>query len=199
VGIFTGSSFMNRASALVQPISEEHVVLVDDNNNVIGVVPKATVHTIDTPLHRGFSCFLFNTKGELLLQQRSHKKKTWPLVWSNTCCGHPALDEPGADAVKRRLHVELGILGVEPVVVLPEYRYRAERFGVVEHELCPVFAGLFDGEPVINPDEVEAVRWVLWNDFLQEMKEKPGFYSDWCEEEVVLLNESRLFHDIIPT
>jgi len=188
---------MNRASVLVQPISEEHVVLVDDNNNVIGVVPKATVHTIDTPLHRGFSCFLFNTKGELLLQQRSHKKKTWPLVWSNTCCGHPALDESGVDAVKRRLHVELGILGVEPVVVLPEYRYRAERFGVVEHELCPVFVGLFDGEPVINPDEVEAVRWVLWNDFLQEMKEKPGFYSDWCEEEAVLLNESKIFVDLL--
>tara|TARA_Y100001970_G_C14089770_1_gene779362 strand:- start:116 stop:697 length:582 start_codon:yes stop_codon:yes gene_type:complete len=187
---------MKCSAKYVEAIAEEHVVLVDDYNNVLGVTQKASVHTLHTPLHRGFSCFLFNKKGELLLQQRSHKKKTWPLVWSNTCCGHPALGESGEDAVRRRLSFELGIVGVDPVVVLPEYRYKAERFGVVEHELCPVFVGFFHGEPTINSNEVEAVRWVLWSDFLQEMKERPGWYSEWCEEEVLLLSQSSMFRDL---
>ena len=89
---------------------EEHVVLVDENNVVLGTTPKATVHTDNTPLHRGFSVFLFNDKNELLLQQRSHLKKTWPLAWSNSCCGHPALNESNEDAVKRRVQFELGIV-----------------------------------------------------------------------------------------
>jgi isopentenyl-diphosphate delta-isomerase len=171
----------------VDPISEEHVVLVDTNNNVLGIAPKATVHTMETPLHRAFSCFLFNEQGELLLQQRSHKKKTWPLVWSNTCCGHPALYESNEDAVVRRLSFELGITGVVPVLMLPDFQYRAERFGVVEHEICPVFVGQYTGTPQFNPDEVEFVRWIDWHAFQQEIKDEPGKYSEWCEWEVELL------------
>src|SRR5258708_6704908 len=89
---------------------EEYVVLVDDHNNVLSTAPKLPTHNHNTPLHRGFSVFLFNTKGQLLLQQRSHTKKTWPLVWSNSICGHPLLDETPIDAAKRRLQFELGII-----------------------------------------------------------------------------------------
>jgi len=67
--------------------NQEYVVLVDEHNNVLGTTPKATVHGEDTPLHRAFSAFIFNSKGELLLQQRSLAKKTWPGVWSNSFKG----------------------------------------------------------------------------------------------------------------
>jgi len=70
-------------------LNVEKVVLVDEENNVLGTTDKSTVHTANTPLHRGFSAFIFNSKQEILLQQRSKYKKTWPLVWSNSCCGHP--------------------------------------------------------------------------------------------------------------
>lgn len=172
--------------------TEEHVVLVDDQNNVLGTAPKATVHTADTPLHRGFSAFLFNADGLLLLQQRSHKKKTWPLMWSNSVCGHPALDERNEDAARRRAQDELG-LELASIKEVAPYRYQATREGVMEHEICPILVGTVTHEPVPNPDEVEAVRWVAWEDFLADMRAHPETYSVWCREEAEILNRDRLY------
>ena len=164
----------------------EKVVLVDENNEVLGTMPKSEVHGPETPLHRGFSLFLFNHQGELLLQQRSGTKKTWPLVWSNSVCGHPALDESNVDAAKRRLLFELGMHASHIEEVAP-YRYSFVRDGVMENEICPILVGLTDGEPKPNKEEVEATRWMAWKDFLEEIKTKPGTYSEWCEEEAELL------------
>jgi isopentenyl-diphosphate delta-isomerase len=171
----------------------ETVVLVDEQNRPIGEAPKASVHTGDTPLHRGFSVFLFDRRGRLLLQQRSHSKKTWPLVWSNSCCGHPRLGESSVDAARRRLAFELGIMQAEIVEVLLDYRYRAEHRGVVENETCPVMVAFTDERPVPNADEVESVRWVDWEEFLRETREPSTPYSEWCVEETALLAKSELF------
>jgi isopentenyl-diphosphate delta-isomerase len=164
----------------------EHVVLVDDDNQPLGTADKATVHHGETPLHRGFSVFLFNRSGDLLLQQRSHEKATWPGVWSNSCCGHPQFEESTIEAMQRRIHDELGLADVSVEVVLPSYRYRFERDGVVENEFCPVAVGVIDKEPRPNPDEVHAVRWVAWADFLTEI-DGSSDYSEWCIEEARLL------------
>jgi len=172
---------------------EEHVVLVNDINEVLGTAPKATVHTDDTPLHRAFSSFVFNSKGELLLAQRAGTKKTWPLVWTNTCCGHPTLSERTVEAVKRRLIDELGLKVEEIFEVLPGYRYRAEKDGVVENELCPVFVAFSDHEPDINKDEVEEINWMPWLDFVKETSNNSNDWSPWCVEEVQLLEKSDLF------
>ena len=146
--------------------TQEHIVLVDKQNNVLGTAPKLATHNKNTPLHRAFSLFLFNSRGELLLQQRSSLKKTWPLVWSNSVCGHPMLNESNLEAVKRRLKFELGI-NIENVhETLPDFSYRAEKDGIVENELCPVFVGFTDQEPAINKGEVENVRWISWQNFL---------------------------------
>lgn len=169
--------------------TEEHVVLVTGENEVVGTAPKATVHTDATPLHRGFSLFLFRTNGDLLLQQRALSKKTWPGVWSNSCCGHPALDESPLEAAERRLRDELGITNVTVTMMLPDYRYRAERDGVVENELCPVMVALSDEPVVRNPDEVEATEWIGWDQFLGRIASQPGFFSPWCEEEARLLQD----------
>lgn len=168
---------------------QELVVLLNDQFEPIGTMPKATVHTGDTPLHRAFSLFLFNRKGELLLQQRSSKKVAFPLVWTNSCCGHPLPDESYENAAKRRAAFELGITGFEPVLAIPDYRYQASMHGIKENEFCPVLTAVIDQEPTLNPDEVEATRWIPWVEWVEETKKYPENYSPWCVEETKLLHE----------
>ena len=175
---------------------KEHVVLVDENNIVIGTADKSTVHHADTPLHRGFSVFLFNSDGKLLLQQRAKHKVTWPGVWSNSCCGHPMLDEKSEVAARRRMKYEIGVDEADIHMILPDYRYKAEREGVVENEFCPVMIAFSDVAPKVNPDEVDEVSWIEWEDFKKEIAQNPGFYSPWCEEEVTLLDNSDTFHGL---
>ena len=175
--------------------NEELVVLVDESNQVLGTMPKADVHGAETPLHRGFSLFLFNQKGELLLQERSPSKKTWPLVWSNSVCGHPALDESNIDAAQRRLSHELGMSATHLEEVSP-YRYKIVRDGVMENEICPILVGFTRDVPKPNPEEVEAVRWTQWSEFLEEIKAKPGSYSEWCEEEARILEAHPRFQEL---
>lgn len=166
----------------------EHVVLVDKQDKDLGLAEKATVHTAETPLHRAFSLFLFNNHGELLLQQRAHNKKTWPGIWSNSVCGHPQRDESYKAAAQRRLKFELGLdVPAEKILMmLPDYLYRYEHLGVVEHEFCPVFVIFADVEPNPNPVEVAKTRWISWQQFLADI-EKENEYSEWCVEEAQLL------------
>jgi isopentenyl-diphosphate Delta-isomerase len=171
----------------MNPPTEEHVVLVDDDDQVLGTAPKATVHQAITPLHRAFSAFLFNANNELLLQQRSSAKKTWPLMWSNSVCGHPSLGEETLDAVARRMQDELGLVPMSLWFASP-YRYCFSKDGVMENEICPIFVGTVDTEPIPNPQEVEAVRWVGWQDFLAEIRKNPEGYSPWCVEEALILS-----------
>ncbi len=166
----------------------EHVVLVDEKNNVLGTMPKAEVHGPQTPLHRGFSCFLFKN-GKLLLQQRSKRKKTWPGIWSNSVCGHPALGESNVDAARRRLKYELGIENAEIKEIAP-YRYTFVKDGIMENEICPILVGETKEEPNPNSDEVESVKWVSWEEFKKEIREKPEAYSEWCIEEAEILEKT---------
>ena len=168
---------------------DELVVLVDEQDRPQGTVPKAGLHTGDTPLHRAFSLFIFNAAGELLLQQRSTKKVAFPLVWSNSCCGHPLPDESYQNAASRRAAFELGLQGLKPEIAVPHYVYRAEMQGIVENEFCPVLTAVTDKEPVPNPDEVEAFRWIGWKEWVQEVTDHPERYSPWCVEETTLLEE----------
>lgn len=174
----------------------EHVVVVNEQNQPLTTVPKSQVHSSATPLHRGFSVFVFNRQGHLLLQQRARSKKTWPLVWSNSCCGHPLLDESNERAAKRRLRDELGLTIETISTLLPDYRYRAEKDGVVENEFCPVMVSFTDQVPQLNPQEVEAVRWVDWQSFVTEVRQFPERYSPWCTEETLLLDRHPPFRQL---
>ena len=171
---------------------QELIVLVDEHNNEIGTMPKLAAHNADTPLHRAFSIFLFNGRGQLLLQQRSRHKKTWPLIWSNSCCGHPAPGESTEAAIHRRLEYELGLTNVSFEVVLPDYRYRFERDGIVENEICPVYAGRCDQIPRLNPKEVEAIKYIAWEDFLKIAKAGIESYTEWALEEAQILQEAMI-------
>lgn len=172
---------------------DDMLVYVDEAGTPIATEAKPMVHHSDTKLHLAFSIFLFNSRGELLLQQRALAKKTWPGVWSNSCCGHLMLHERTVDAAKRRLKFELGISGVELKLMLPDFRYRAEKDGVVENEICPVFVGFTDILPKPNPDEVEGVKWVDWQQFCTEAASPNTEISPWAVEEVELLAASEDF------
>ncbi len=173
--------------------NNDYVVLVDSQNKVLGTAEKLKAHNLNTPLHRGFSLFLFNRKGELLLQKRSKKKKTWPLTWSNSCCGHPGLDEEVSDAVWRRLNFELGIGKIMLYNILPNFSYRAEKDGIVENELCPVLIGFTEQKSKINKEEVEDIKLIPWKKFINEIEKNPNNYSPWCVEEVNQLKNNRKF------
>lgn len=175
----------------------EHVVLVDEKNNVLGTADKDTVHSFNTPLHRGFSVFLFNKLGKLLLQQRSHKKKTFPGVWSNSCCGHPHVGEEVGQAAKRRLGDELGIEVEDFEVVLPDFRYKAEQDGLRENELCPVLVATTNQEPKINNEEVENTKWMSWEKFMIMVKKNDATLSSWAKEEARELNKNKKFRNLL--
>ena len=170
---------------------EELVVLVSADGHATGTAPKATVHHADTPLHLAFSVYLFDDRGSLLVTRRARSKATFPGVWTNSACGHPAPGEPVEDAVLRRARDELG-LGVRDLrLVLPRFSYRAEMDGTVEWELCPVLTGRVAGvapEPGPDPTEVEDVRWVEWEAFAADVLSGGRTVSTWCREQVAELD-----------
>lgn len=173
----------------------EHVVLVDEQDQELGIADKDIIHTQNTPLHRGFSLFLFNLQKQLLLTQRSVSKKTFPGIWTNTVCGHPQLKEKVEDAAMRRLQVELGI-GQTEIRLVSAYRYKfADQQGIVENEICPILVGLCNQQPQINPQEVTQYKWTAWSDFLTEIKKRPQVYSPWCIEEGIILKRKVNWQD----
>lgn len=166
---------------------EEHVVLLDADGQAIGSAAKASVHHRRTPLHLGFSCYLFDAAGCALLTRRALNKRTWPGVWSNSYCGHPSPGERVEDAVRRRAREELGVAIDTLACVLPTFRYRAVAAdGTVENEICPVFCARTDGPVEVDPDEVMEWQWVSWTD-LRSAATLGWAISPWAAEQVPLL------------
>ena len=128
-------------------------------------------------------------KKQILLTRRADTKKTFPGVWTNSVCGHPGPGETAVGAAKRRLADELGITGVEVKEVSP-YRYRvADKNGIVENEICPIFVAFSDVDPKVNPYEVDDWKWMDWEKFLLEIKKNSEIYSPWSREEAVILKK----------
>ena len=169
--------------------TRELVVLLDEDGRAVGTADKAGVHHAETPLHLAFSVHLFDDAGRVLVTRRALTKQTFPGVWTNSCCGHPAPGEDLADAVRRRVRQELGTEVVDLRLVLPAFRYRAEQDGVVENEMCPVFVGSTRG--TVDPDatEVDSVSWEPWADFRSGVLNGTRHVSVWCREQVTQLPE----------
>ncbi len=175
-------------------------MLLDEAGAAIGVADKADVHHADTPLHLAFSCYVFDSRGRFLLTRRAATKKTWPAVWTNSCCGHPAPGEPFLDAVRRRVRQELGLDLEAPRLVLPEFRYRAVMAdGIVEHEMCPVLVAVTDEAPRPDPSEVDDLAWVDWAPWRSDVLAGRRSISPWCVEQVEALAEDPLSMPEQPT
>jgi isopentenyl-diphosphate delta-isomerase type 1 len=176
-----------------QPASleSEHdvVVLLDEHYHAIGTAPRLLVHGRDTPLHLAFSCYIVNDSGEVLVTRRALSKRTWPGVWTNSCCGHPRWNEPIEDAVRRRVREELGIRVGAVLPAVPDFRYRAtDSSGVTENEFCPVFiARVETGEIEPDPEEVEEHVWMPWPAFVQTARSAPAMISPWAAEQALAL------------
>jgi isopentenyl-diphosphate delta-isomerase len=172
---------------------EELVVLLDESGQPCGTAPKATVHHESTPLHLAFSCWLFDTAGQrVLLTRRAAVKRTWPLVWTNSFCGHPAPDEAVDEAVRRRAGDELGVRLGELHLELPDFRYTARMAdGVSENEVCPVYTATLDNDPVPDPAEVDSFAWVPWSTLSAAVADDPERYSPWMRLQLPLLAPKR--------
>lgn len=156
---------------------EEQVILVDKNDNQIGLMPKMEAHE-KALLHRAFSVFVLNEKGEMMLQQRAHSKYHSPGLWTNTCCSHQRDGEDNITAGKRRLKEEMGF--VTELEELFSFTYKAVfDNGLTEHEFDHVMQGYYDKEPNINTDEVASWKWMSPKDVKKDIQDHPEHYTAW--------------------
>jgi isopentenyl-diphosphate delta-isomerase len=135
------------------------LILVDEDDRRLGHLSKSECHEGRGVLHRAFSLLIFNHRAELLVQQRSPKKRLWPLYWSNSCCSHPRRSETMEAATRRRLAEELGLRCDLEFLFKFQYHAQFDATGA-EHELCSVFIGRADAPPTINSEEIADWRWV---------------------------------------
>jgi len=155
----------------------EKVVLIDEGDADLGTGEKLAVHR-SGELHRAFSVFAFNDRGELLLQRRALGKYHSGGLWTNSACGHPRPGEATADAARRRLFEELGIQSGE-LVPAGVYRYRAEILDLVENELDHLLVTTVTGEPVPDPDEVVEWRFIALEELAAWIAGSPDEFTAW--------------------
>ena len=156
---------------------EEQVILVDKDNNQIGLMNKIEAHE-KALLHRAFSVFVFNDKNELMLQQRAAEKYHSPLLWANTCCSHQRDGEENIAAGMRRLDEEMGFSCTLEEKFSFIYKAPFDN-GLTEHELDHVMIGYYNDIPKINPDEVASYKWMNLEDVKQDIIDKPEIYTEW--------------------
>jgi len=155
----------------------EYVILVDQNDQPIGTREKLQTHQ-DGALHRALSIFVFNSNGQMLLQQRAYGKYHSGGLWSNTCCTHPRPDESTLEAAHRRLREEMGF-DCELVEIF-SFTYHAELdMNLIEHEYDHVFVGLYEHDPHLNADEAEAWKWMDVPALQDDLKERSDVYTPW--------------------
>jgi isopentenyl-diphosphate delta-isomerase len=158
-------------------MKEEQVILVNEFDVQIGTMPKMEAHE-KAALHRAFSIFIMNSKGEIMLQQRAANKYHSPLLWTNTCCSHQREGESNVEAGKRRLLEEMGF--VVDLVEIFSFIYKAPfDNGLTEHELDHVMIGYYDGKPVLNLEEVANWKWMKPEEIKADILMHPEMYTAW--------------------
>ncbi|WP_077530939.1 isopentenyl-diphosphate Delta-isomerase [Vreelandella utahensis] len=173
---------MGQSRTNIVSFDEEPLILVDENNQVLGYDSKVACHQGEGRLHRAFSLFVFNRNNELLLQKRSSHKPLWPLYWSNSCCSHPRRGEDELESVERRVQEELAI------TVQPEFLYRFSyhaSFGEpgTERELCSVYIARSDSLVEVNESEIADWRYITPEAMDRKLVETPEHYTPWLKLE----------------
>jgi len=155
----------------------EEVILVNEQDEQTGTIEKMEAHR-KALLHRAFSVFIFNVKGEMLLQQRALGKYHSPGLWTNTCCSHPRPGEQVEVAASRRLKEEMGIDTLLEKIF--DFIYRTEfENGLTEYEFDHVYTGIYSGELTPNKQEVKDYCFRSMDDIEQDLLRRPEKYSAW--------------------
>lgn len=157
--------------------TEEKVILVNENDEVLGLMPKMEAHE-KALLHRAFSVFIYNDKGQLMLQQRALSKYHTPGLWTNTCCSHQRLGETNIEAGKRRLMEEMGFSTELQESISFIYKAPFEN-GLTEHEYDYILIGHYNQDPDPNPNEVASWKWVNLDELQIDIKTNPNHYTAW--------------------
>ena len=156
---------------------EDKVILVDNNDNQIGLMPKLEAHEKGV-LHRAFSVFIFNNHGELMLQRRALTKYHSPGLWTNTCCSHQRDGESNISSGKRRLNEEMGF--DTELFEKTSFIYKAKfDNGLIEHEFDHVLVGSYNHSPFINSIEVDSWKWMSMENIKKDIKDHPDNYTAW--------------------
>ena len=158
-------------------MKEEQVILVNENDEQIGLMPKLEAHE-KALLHRAFSVLVFNDNNELMLQQRALHKYHSPGLWTNTCCSHQRAGEQNIEAGKRRLQEEMGFVTDLKETISFIYKAPFDN-GLTEHEYDHVMVGNYNDEPVINADEVADWKWMSLDAVKEDMTKSPELYTAW--------------------
>jgi isopentenyl-diphosphate delta-isomerase len=156
---------------------EEQVILVDEQDNPIGLMPKLEAHQ-KAVLHRAFSVFILNSKGELMLQQRAKHKYHSPGLWTNTCCSHQRQGETNIHAGMRRLQEEMGFTTDLKEIISFIYKAPFDN-GLTEHEFDHVLIGHYEDSPIINHYEVADWKWMPLEDVKNDIDTYPELYTVW--------------------
>ena len=156
---------------------EEQVILVNDQDEQIGLMPKMEAHKKGV-LHRAFSVFIFNSKNELMLQQRAAHKYHSPLLWTNTCCSHQRDGETNIEAGTRRLSEEMVFTTALKEGTTFIYKAPFDN-GLTEHEFDHVMTGFYEMDPVINKEEVEAWKWMPVEAIKSDIESNSEIYTAW--------------------
>ena len=158
-------------------MSKENVILVDEKDNQVGLMPKLEAHQKGL-LHRAFSVFVFNSDYELLLQKRASSKYHSGGLWTNTCCSHPRDGEDTIDAANRRLYEEMGIKTSLRKVF--DFIYKAELDNnLTENEFDHVFYGVYNNDPVINIEEADDFKWIDMETLRNDIDNNPDQFTVW--------------------
>ncbi|MDZ4665022.1 MAG: isopentenyl-diphosphate Delta-isomerase [Bacteroidota bacterium] len=158
-------------------MAEEQVILVDEHDKPIGTMGKLEAHQ-KGQLHRAFSVFIFNDKGELLLQKRALSKYHSAGLWTNTCCSHPKPNEETLAAANRRLREEMGLDSL--LIHKTSFIYKTPfDNGLTEHEFDHVFIGQSNEDPIINLEEVDSFKWLSLENVKEKIKRTPESFTSW--------------------
>jgi len=169
------------------------VIVVDQNDKVLGLMGKNKAHKGKGILHRAFSVFIFNDSGEFLIQQRSKKKPFWPGYWANTCCSHPRKGEKVLETGKRRLKEELGFTC--DLKILYKFSYQAKyKDKGSENELCYVLLGKYSDQKIdFDKKEVADYKWVSLEWLKKDIKQNSDIYTPWLKIELKELARRNIF------
>ncbi len=172
-------------------MSEEYVILVDENDNPIGTEEKVKCHLPNGKLHRAFTALLFDKDGRLVITRRAKEKMLWPSDWDGTFASHPRESETYVSSGERRMPEELGIEGKLDYLYKFEYHVPFKDVGS-ENEICGTLIGIIDKSTELKEieGEIDEIKWISAKELLLELKTNPQIYCPWMLIALELLDKS---------